>query len=63
MVSSVPLPLVRSCPFLRQGLFRSSAPLEIRITYDLAFDRIVHNAVRIQMGDVNMRQRTMEKRG
>ena len=22
-------------------------------------DRIVHNAVRIQMGDVNMRQRTM----
>ena len=26
-------------------------------------DRIVHNAVRIQMGDVNMRQRTMEKRG
>ena len=25
-------------------------------------DRIVHNAVRIQMGDVNMRQRTMGKR-
>ena len=22
-------------------------------------DRIIHNAVRIQMGDVNMRQRTM----
>lgn len=25
-------------------------------------DRIVHNAVRIQMGDVNMRERTMGKR-
>jgi DNA replication protein DnaC len=25
-------------------------------------DRIVHNAVRIQMGDVNMRERTMRKR-
>ena len=25
-------------------------------------DRIVHNAIRIQMGDVNMRQRTMGKR-
>ena len=23
-------------------------------------DRIVHNAVRIQMGDVNMRERTMK---
>ena len=34
----------------------------LRITYDLAFDRIVHNAVRIQMGDVNMRERTMGKR-
>ena len=31
------------------------------MTYDLAFDRIVHNVIRIQMGDVNMRERT--KRG
>ena len=34
----------------------------LRITYDLAFDRIVHNAVRIQMGDASMRERTMGKR-
>jgi hypothetical protein len=30
--------------------------------WNLAFDRIVHNAVRIQMGDVNMRERTMGRR-
>ena len=34
----------------------------LRITYDLAFDRIVHNAVRMQMGDAGMRERTMGKK-
>ena len=34
---------------------------ELRITYDLAFDRIVHNAVVIEMGDVNMRELTMKR--
>ena len=41
------------------ALFRRSRLLELRITCYLAFDRIAHNAVRIQMGEVNMRERTM----
>ena len=31
--------------------------LELRITYDLAFDRIVHNAVWLSAGEVNMREK------
>ena len=36
--------------------FRRARLLELRITYDLAFDRLVHGSVRIDLGDVNVRK-------
>ena len=34
----------------------------LRITYDLAFDRLVHGAVRIDLGDVNVRKLLSQKK-
>ena len=35
--------------------------LPLRITRRFALDRIVHSAIRIQMGDVNMRERAKRR--
>ena len=41
-----------ACHLRSQAVQRIS---RLRITYDLAFDRIVHNAVWLEMGKLNMR--------
>ena len=44
------------------ALVRRARLLELRITYDLAFDRLIHGAIRIDLGDVNVRKLLSEKK-